>query len=278
MNHSRIKYCLLIITISLSHFSNAQTVFEKGFEIKCDTAKTVFERLVCATWTADSLYILTDSLRKELSTEQKKQDIEAYKNYRAKLATLYGPPENVKQLENTKKRIEIEKSRVNYLKSILALSNDIDDLELRKFENGVLSLCCNELLLYPFNGNSIEEIKAYCSNSTDSSYQEMINDSLHELILVSSAHSKFVLYICGDDEDCIEAGSYYREPSVVLPNGTYIGMSKHDFITKFFGNVFNSVIDNISKVSTCPDERGEWYINYLFENDTLKEINYSLDY
>ena len=113
------KTFITIVFSFILFTTNAQIAYERGFEINCDTAETVFELLVCAQWTADSLHSKVLTLTKKIEEKSMDNITESHKQYLDKIHGLYGPPENKDQLDNALKRIDIAEKRITELEKII---------------------------------------------------------------------------------------------------------------------------------------------------------------
>lgn len=150
------------------------------------------------------------------------------------------------------------------------------------FENGTLSLCCFDPLAYPFGSNERSDILSFCKDCKDNTYEIEVNGQMNKRTRFSNSYLDLVVYDYvhedGFTEYYFEDSSYFKDPTITLNNGLKIGMSKSEIFDKYFWTDSDTIFPNLEMIAVCPDERGELFTQYKFEDDTLHSVVYGFEY
>ena len=113
-----------------------------------------------------------------------------------------------------------------------------------------------------------------------STYTEIYSDSTHSEITryFGTLHS-FETYQPQNQETGelykgIRAGSYIKDPTILMSENVHVGMSKDEFFNKFFKNYNETLFKGTNQITVCGDMRGDDYTKYFFISDTLDKITF----
>ncbi len=139
--------------------------------------------------------------------------------------------------------------------------------------DSIVSLCCLESIYNPFGKLTQSDISSILLDYEISKENE---DNLQKTIFKKGDNSVSLVNweseYSNDSEIFLGKGKL-SDSGIQLKSGIKIGMSKGDFLKRFF-QFSDSTINKIKQVSVCQDERAETFTSYLFTNDTLSMIKF----
>ncbi|MEM8890502.1 MAG: hypothetical protein AAGD28_21170 [Bacteroidota bacterium] len=148
-----------------------------------------------------------------------------------------------------------------------ALLDEVDEY-LIEFEEGVLDICCYDLLEVQVNRFYFEK-----------SIETYEIDEVKETVWVYRAGNSFFKQFNNNDPSVMSietVSGKIRDNEALLKGDINIGMQKGELLSLLFKGSLVFLEVNSLKVSR--DEFGNTWTSYIFEEDTLKEILFDSDY
>lgn len=148
-----------------------------------------------------------------------------------------------------------------------ALVDDLDEY-LIEFEEGTLDICCYDLLDIRLNYNFFQKsIEVYESEGKKEEV-EVYQGGKSFFKTYYNAHPKVM-------ENKLISGSLLDNKAFANPE-IQIGMPKTQFLEIIFAS--SPVFEQVNQLDIYENELGEAYTSYIFEADSLSEIQFHSDY
>ena len=180
------------------------------------------------------------------------------------------PAETITQKEEVLAEASIKEASIPQPQKIDLDSALLDELNeyLLDLDEGVLGICCYDLLdirlNYDFFQKSMEKYE--------------VEGKEEEVEVYQGGKSFFKTYYNDHpkvNENKLISGSLVDNSAFANPN-IQIGMPKAQFLEIFFTS--SPVFEQVSQLDIYENELGEAYTSYLFEADSLSEIQFHSDY
>ena len=180
------------------------------------------------------------------------------------------PAETITQKEEVLAEVSIKEDSISQPQKIDLDSALVDDLDeyLMEFEEGVLDICCYDLLEVQINRFYFEK-----------SIETYEIDEVKETVWVYRAGNSFFKQFNNTDPSVMSietVSGKIRDNEALLKGVINIGMQKGELLSLLFKGSLVFLEVNSLKVSR--DEFGNTWTSYIFEADTLKEILFDSDY
>jgi len=158
-----------------------------------------------------------------------------------------------------------------FLKSV-SLKSKIIDLKISNDTFSIIST--SPFLYYPFDENRTIDEFIKRNSFIKPENTRIIKDSFWEIQIYNS---KLILFDDKEQNKIQIVSGETSNPEVELMNGIKVGISKNDFLMKFFTKIPKDQLDRIKVIELISGLTGIWHY-YNFDKDSLRIIIFKTDY